>query len=89
MSLYVRAKLGSCNCTAGVADDNDLDRISDFDLLGGEISAFAPGRPVRLGSMKGRVRTCTLTATGGQGRSAVSVVVNDRCDMIVATARSA
>jgi hypothetical protein len=26
---YLRAKLGSCNCTTGVADDADLDRMSD------------------------------------------------------------
>ena len=25
VDLYLRAKLGSCNCTTGVADDGDLD----------------------------------------------------------------
>src|SRR5688500_6012072 len=29
--LYVRAKIGFCNCAEGVADDEELERISDFD----------------------------------------------------------
>jgi hypothetical protein len=85
VSLYLRAKLGSCDCTRGVADDDDLDRMSDFDLLGSEISPLAPGRPIKVGIMKGRVRAYALTASGEQARNVISVVVNDRCDMIVAT----
>jgi hypothetical protein len=85
VQLYVRAKLGSCNCTAGVADDADLDRMSDFDLVGGEVSPVAAGRPITIAWMKGRSRAYTLTANR-LGRSAISVVFNDRCDMIVATA---
>ena len=34
VSLYVRAKIGFCNCTTGVADDEELERLSDFDLMG-------------------------------------------------------
>jgi hypothetical protein len=86
VSLYLRAKLGSCNCTTGVADDNDLDRMSDFDLLGGAVAPLAPGRPISVGVMKGRVRAYALTGPDGHKRNAISVVVNDRCDMIVATA---
>ena len=37
LKLYLRAKLGACNCTTGVADDDDLDRMSDFNLVGGEV----------------------------------------------------
>jgi hypothetical protein len=83
--LYLRAKLGSCNCTTGVADDNDLDRMSDFDLIGGEVSPLSVGRPIAVGWMKGRSRAYELTARNRPGRSALSVVFNDRCDMIVAT----
>src|SRR5438105_1195607 len=32
VKLYLRAKLGSCNCATGVAEDVDIDRMSDFDL---------------------------------------------------------
>jgi hypothetical protein len=86
VSLYLRAKLGSCNCARGVADDDDLDRMSDFDLLGNEVSPLAPGKPIKVGIMKGRVRAYALTASGGYTSDVISVVVNDRCDMIVATA---
>src|SRR4051794_37730405 len=44
VSLYIRPKLGSCNCTTGVATDDDLDRMSDFALIGGDVSALSDGR---------------------------------------------
>ena len=84
-NVYLRAKLGSCNCTTGVADDDDLDRMSDFDLVGGEVSPFGAGRPITIAWMKGRSRAYALTAHNRPGRSTISVVLNDRCDMIVAT----
>jgi len=84
VNLYIRAKLGSCNCTTGVASDEDLDRMSDFDLVSREVSPLAPGRPIRIGEMSGRVRAYALTAPR-PGTSAISVVFNDRCDMAVAT----
>ena len=83
--LYLRAKLGSCNCATGVADDVDIDRMSDFDLVGGEVSPLGAGRPIRIGWMKGRSRAYTLTSRDPPGKSTISVVINDRCDMIVAT----
>ena len=83
--LYLRAKLGSCNCENGVADDADLDHMSDFDLIGGEVSPVGAGRPVTVGWMKGRSRAYLLTARNLKGKSAISVILNDRCDMIVAT----
>ena len=85
VKLYLRAKLGSCNCATGVADDADLDRMSDFDLVGGEVSPLGAGRPITIAWMKGRSRAYTLTARNRPGKSAISVVLNDRCDMIVAT----
>jgi hypothetical protein len=85
VNLYLRAKLGSCNCTTGVADDDDLDRMSDFDLLGAEVSPLAAGRPITIGWMKGRSRPYTFSDPNRVGKSVVSVVFNDRCDMIVAT----
>jgi hypothetical protein len=84
--LYVRAKLGSCNCTTGIADDGDLDRMSDFDLVGGEVSPVGGGQPVTVGWMKGRSRSYTLAGRNSPGKSAVSIAFNDRCDMVVATA---
>ena len=83
--LYLRAKLGSCNCTTGVANDADLDRMSDFDLLGAEVSPLSTGRPVTIAGMKGRSRAYTLAARNRTDKSAISVAFSDRCDMIVAT----
>jgi hypothetical protein len=83
--LYLRAKLGSCNCTTGVADDAELDRMSDFDLVGGEVSPLGAGRSITIAWMKGRSRAYTLTARNPPGKTALSVAFNDRCDMVVAT----
>jgi hypothetical protein len=85
VKLYLRAKLGSCNCTIGVADDADLDGMSDFDLVGGEVLPLGAGRPVTIAWMKGRSRAYTLPARNRLGKSAISVAFSDRCDMIVAT----
>jgi hypothetical protein len=85
LTLYLRAKLGACNCTTGIADDADLDCMRDFDLVGGTVSPLGAGRPITIAWMKGRSRAYTLTARNRPGQSALSVVFNDRCDMIVTT----
>jgi hypothetical protein len=85
VKLYLRAKLGSCNCATGVAEDADLDRMSDFDLIGGEVSPLGAGRPIRIGWMNGRSRAYALTSRNRPGESALSAAFNDHCDMIVAT----
>ena len=60
--------------------------MSDFDLVGGEVSPLAAGRAVKIGGMNGRVRAYALTGPQPPGKSALSIVFNDRCDMVVATA---
>jgi hypothetical protein len=59
--------------------------MSDFDLVGGVFTPLAPGRQVRIGKMNGRVRDYAFASANPPGRSALSVVFNDRCDMVVAT----
>jgi hypothetical protein len=86
VNVYLRAKLGFCNCATGVANDEDLDRMSDFDLVGGEVSPLSGGRAVTVGGMNGRDRAYALTGPQSPGKSALSIVFNDRCDMVVATA---
>src|SRR5437660_7470029 len=56
IDLYLRAKIGFCNCTTGVADDPELDRVSDLELLSGRFVGLAEGREVAVGHMKGRSR---------------------------------
>jgi hypothetical protein len=85
VKLYLRAKIGFCNCDSGVADDSELDRMSDFYLIGGAVTPLGAGRPVQIGGMKGRSRAYTLNGSDATGRSAISIAFNDRCDMAVAT----
>ncbi|HWN50962.1 MAG TPA: hypothetical protein VNO18_14270 [Xanthobacteraceae bacterium] len=47
VNLYLRPKIGFCNCQTGVADDEELDRVSDVDLVGSR-SALGPGRPIMV-----------------------------------------
>lgn len=85
VTLYLRAKIGLCNCTTGIADDDDLDRMGDTVLLG-EVSPLGSGHPISIASMKGRSRAYKLNSRGALGKTLVSVVYNERCDMIAATA---
>ena len=86
VTVYIRAKIGFCNCSTGVADDEELDRISDFDLLGNQLTAQGPGLPITVAWMKGRSRAFSIAGAQRPGKSALSVGFNDRCDAIVATA---
>ena len=84
VSLYIRSKLGSCNCTTGVASDDDLDRMSDFALIADGVSPVGDGQEVNIGWMKGRSRAYSLR-TNKSDKSVVSIVFNDHCDMIATT----
>jgi hypothetical protein len=83
VNLYLRPKIGFCNCQTGVADDEELDRVSDLDLLGSERSALGPGRPIMVHGMKGRSRGYTVGAPSA--KSVLSLAFNNRCDVVVAT----
>jgi hypothetical protein len=83
VDLYLRPKLGFCNCQTGVADDEELDRVSDVDLVGSERSALGPGRPITVQFMKGRSRGYKVGAPSA--KAVLSLAFNNRCDVIVAT----
>jgi hypothetical protein len=83
VALYLRPKIGFCNCQTGVADDPELDRVGDLDLVGSEKSALGPGQPIAVQWMKGRSRGYRVDASSA--RSVLSLAFNDRCDVIVAT----
>ena len=44
VQLYVRAKLGFCNCVTGIADDTDLEQMGDLAMIGGKAKPFGAGR---------------------------------------------
>jgi len=83
VDVYLRPKIGFCNCQTGVADDEELDRVSDLELVGNERSALGPGRPITVHWMKGRSRGYAVSAPSV--KSVLSLAFNDRCDVIVAT----
>ena len=78
VTVYIRAKIGFCNCSTGVADDEELDRISDFDLLGNQLTAQAAGQPITVAWMKGRSRAFSIGGPQRAAKSALSVGFNDR-----------
>jgi hypothetical protein len=85
VNLYVRAKIGFCNCKTGVSDDTELDRLSDFRLMGEKLSVLGPGRQINVAWMKGRSRAYAIVDPYRARNSALAVAFNDRCDAIVAT----
>ena len=86
VNLYIRAKIGFCNCKTGVSDDTELERLSDFRLMGEKPSVLGPGRPINVAWMKGRSRAYAIAGPYRGPNSALSVAFNDRCDAVVATA---
>ena len=84
VNVYIRAKIGFCNCSTGVSDDEELARIGDFDLFKNVLSPLAPGREISVAWMKGRSQPFSFE--GQAMKSALSVGFNDRCDAIIATA---
>lgn len=86
INLYLRAKIAFCNCTMGMTDDADLDRVGDFDLFGGALYPQAAGQPVRIGWMKGRSRPFAIRDARQDDATILTVGLHDNCDALVATA---
>ena len=86
VNLYVRAKIGFCNCQTGVSDDAELDRLSDFTLMGEKLALLGPGHEIGVAWMKGRSRAYAIAKPYRAPNSALAIAFNDRCDAIVATA---
>ncbi len=83
--LYLRPKLGFCNCTTGVSDDAELDRVGDLELLSAEFAGLREGRPITVGSMNGRSRPYRVAIPYASPRTALAIAFNDKCDVVVAT----
>jgi hypothetical protein len=86
VNVYIRAKIGFCNCVSGVSDDNELDRLSDFNLMGEKASVLGAGHAINIAWMKGRSRAYAVAEPYHASGSALAIAFNDRCDAIVATA---
>jgi hypothetical protein len=85
VNVYLRAKIGFCNCATGVADDEELDRVGDLEILSDKWVGLADGRPITVGSMNGRSRPYIVTMKYAAPLTAVAIGFNDRCDVAVVT----
>jgi hypothetical protein len=85
INLFLRAKIGFCNCSTGVADNADLDRVSDLELFSEVFEGLTDGRPVDVGRMKGRSRLYHVTIPYAPPRDMLAIGFNDQCDVAVAT----
>jgi hypothetical protein len=87
VELYVRPKIGFCNCDSGVADDDEVDRVADLDLISPRFAPVEAGRVVHVAEMAGRARNYDLTMTDGSTHAAVGFALSRRCDLLVAVAQ--
>jgi hypothetical protein len=87
VELYVRPKIGFCNCDTGVADDDEVDRVADLDLISVRFAPVEAGKTVRLADMAGRARLYDLRMSDGSQHTAVGIALSHRCDLLVAVAQ--
>jgi hypothetical protein len=87
VEVYVRPKIGFCNCDSGVADDDEVDRVADLDLMSERFAPLAPGDVIEVADMPGRLRSYDLRMQDGSRHTAVGIAVSRRCDLLVAVAQ--
>ncbi|SEO27380.1 hypothetical protein SAMN02990966_01454 [Rhodospirillales bacterium URHD0017] len=85
LDVYVRPKIGFCgNCDTGVVTDEEVDRVTDIDLLDERFVPAKDGLAVRIGNLSGRARLYRYTLMGGGTRLAEGIAVSQKCDLIIA-----
>jgi hypothetical protein len=85
LTLYVRPKIGFCNCATGVADDAEVDRVADIELLSPRYAPLGDGRPITVGWMNGRSRAYAVEVARAPRHTVAALAFNDKCDVVVAT----
>ena len=85
----MRPKIGFCNCDSGVADDDEVDRVADLDLMSERFVPLEAGKVIRIADMAGRIRAYDLSMADGSRHTAVGIAVSHRCDLLVAVAQGA
>jgi hypothetical protein len=87
VELYVRPKIGFCNCDSGVADDDEVDRVADLDLMSEFFAPLEAGRVIRIADMPVRSRAYDVRMSDGSQHTAIGIAVSHRCDLLVAVAQ--
>ncbi|MGY3440251.1 hypothetical protein [Bradyrhizobium sp. USDA 4473] len=82
IEVYLRPKLGFCNCDSGVADEDEVDRVADVDMIGPRFVPLKAGDLVDVADMRGRIRAYDL-----DGRAAIGIAVSHRCDLMAIAAQ--
>ncbi|MEA3109794.1 MAG: hypothetical protein QOI88_4399 [Gammaproteobacteria bacterium] len=85
VKLYIRPKIGFCNCATGVADDAELDRVGDLEIFSDKFVGLSDGREILVAHMKGRSRPYRVDMRYEAPLTALSIGFNDKCDVVVAT----
>ncbi len=87
VEVYVRPKLGFCNCDTGVADDDEVDRVADLDLMSERFVPLRAGQGDPARRHVRTLRTYDLAMSDGSRHTAVGIAVSHRCDLLVAVAQ--
>ena len=87
VELYVRPKIGVCNCDTGVADDDEVDRVADLDLISEHFTPLEAGQAIAVADMSGRARAYDLDMPDGSRHVATGIALSHRCDLLVAVAQ--
>jgi hypothetical protein len=85
VDLYIRPKIGFCDCYRGVSDDDEIDRLGDVVVLGQNYAPSAPGAATTLGGLQGRTRAFVVDAQNRTKLYTIGIALHHKCDAIVAT----
>jgi hypothetical protein len=85
INLFIRPKIGFCNCSTGVSDDAELERVADTELVTPKVRPLGPGSPIKVGWMRGLSRAY-LASEEKPNEHLLSIAFNDECDVVVAVA---
>jgi hypothetical protein len=82
--VYIRPKMGFCNCALGVSDDEEVDRVTDLDLISERFRPLAAGEPVHIAGLAGRSRVYALEMPGGAVHPAAGIALSYQCNALAA-----
>jgi hypothetical protein len=85
VTLYLRPKIGFCNCDTGVADEAELDRVADIELYSPKFVGLTHGGDIRVGWMRGLSRIYQVDIPYDRVRPIMAMAFNQNCDVMVAT----
>jgi hypothetical protein len=85
INLYLRPKIGFCNCDTGVSDEAELDRVSDLELFSPKFFGLTHGDDIQVGWMRGLSRVYQVDIPYARPRPILAMAFNQECDVMVAT----